>query len=291
VPATNFTLTARDGTPLAATHYAPEPNADTGAFLFIGGATAVPRGFYRRFCEYAAQRGVHSVTVDFRGLADSKHGPLKGFVMDYVDWSQQDSAAALDWACARGPTWMVGHSLGGHSIGLLPEPNRLKAAFVCGTGAGWHGWMSPLEYVRTWSLWNIIGPLSVAVLGYLPTSKLGIGEDLPYGVYRDWKRWCGFPHYFFDDPAAAHLTAPFAQVRLPIAALVSTDDAWAPPKSRDAFFKGYTGTRVEPIDITPAQMNVPAVGHMGYFRASVGEVLWPRIFEWLMRHGLPAKAA
>lgn len=45
-----------------------------------------------------------------------------------------------------------------------------------------------------------------------------MGEDLPLGVYRDWKRWCRFPRYFFDDPAMTHVAAQFAQVTTPITA-------------------------------------------------------------------------
>jgi predicted alpha/beta hydrolase len=49
-----FQLPALDGYPLTATLYnAPEPVAQ----LLIAGATGVPQGFYRRFAEYAAQRG------------------------------------------------------------------------------------------------------------------------------------------------------------------------------------------------------------------------------------------
>lgn len=96
----------------------------------------MPRGFYRRFAEHAAARGVHVVTTDYRGVGDSKHGPLRGFKMDYADWSKQDLAAAVQWCTQRGRTWMVGHSCGVHALGQLPNPNALQAAYFCGSGAG-----------------------------------------------------------------------------------------------------------------------------------------------------------
>jgi predicted alpha/beta hydrolase len=142
------------------------------------------------------------------------------------------------------------------------------------------------ERMKVWIMWNVLGPVITRALGYMPMSKLGIGEDLPMGVYRDWKHWCSFPRYLFDDPAAREIAEKFAQVRLPIAANVSTDDLWAPPKSRDAFFSGYTGTKVEAIDISPTQLGVKTIGHMGYFRASVGEQLWPRMIDWLKDKGM-----
>ena len=206
--------------------------------------------------------------------------------MQYADWSTQDLAAAVDYASARGKVWLVGHSLGGHAIGQLPDANVLQAAYVCGAGAGWHGWMPQPERYRVWLMWHVLGPIGTRIYGYHPMSKLGAGEDLPMGVYRDWKRWCALPNYFFDDPQARAITEKFASVRIPIAAAVSTDDLWAPPASRDAFFKGYSNAAVESIDLAPRQLGVKQVGHMGYFRSQTGQALWPKMFAWLRQHGL-----
>jgi predicted alpha/beta hydrolase len=276
---------ALDGYPIVSTFYP----GGSDEFIVLAGATAVPRGFYRRFAEYAQSRGINVVTTDYRGIGDSKRGSLKGFEMDYADWSRYDLAASVKWASERGRVWLVGHSLGGHAIGQLPDLSLVNAAYVCGVGAGWHGWMPQPERMKVWIMWNVLGPVITRVLGYMPMSKLGIGEDLPMGVYHDWKHWCGFPHYFFDDPNAKHITDKFATVTMPIAANVSTDDLWAPPKSRDAFFKGYAGTKVEPIDISPQQLGVEEIGHMGYFRAQVGEKLWPDILKWLQTKGLNSR--
>ncbi|UUZ49573.1 hypothetical protein LP420_04710 [Massilia sp. B-10] len=45
----------------------------------------------------------------------------------------------------------------------------------------------------------------VRLKGYLAWSWLGMGEDLPVDVYRQWKHWCSFPRYFFQDPEMKHL--------------------------------------------------------------------------------------
>jgi len=281
-----LTLIAADGYSLVATHY------PTGSdqFIVIASATGVPRGFYRRFAEFAQARGVNVVTTDYRGIGDSKPATLKGFDMQYADWSTLDLAAAVNYAALRGKVWLVGHSLGGHAIGQLPDANNLQAAYVCGGGAGWHGWMPRPERYRVWMMWNVLGPIGTRIYGYQPMSKLGAGEDLPMGVYRDWKRWCKLPHYFFDDPEAKAITDKFAEVRIPIGAAVSTDDLWAPPASRDAFFEGYSNAAVDPIDLLPTSLGVRQVGHMGYFRPQAGQLLWPKIFQWLGRHGLKANS-
>ncbi|NJM42965.1 MAG: alpha/beta fold hydrolase [Brachymonas sp.] len=284
-------LTTTDGYRLAATVYHPAFDAsDTEQWIVIGCATAVPRGFYKRFCEYVASRGVHAIAADYRGIGGSKHAPLRGFKMDYADWSNKDLAAVVDYATKRGAAYMVGHSLGGHALGQLPDPNALRAAYFCGSGAGWHGWMPPAERIKVWVLWNLIGPVVTSLLGYQPMSKFGIGEDIPLGVYRDWKRWCSFPRYFFDDtaPDAVAIAQQFDRITIPVAAAVSTDDLWAPPASRDAFFSGYRNTQVERIDLEAKALGVQQVGHMGYFRKEVGQRLWPDLLTWLMKQGLQA---
>ena len=175
----NIELVATDGYRLAATHFAPEHKNGDAQFIVVGSATAVPRGFYRRFAEYAASRGIHVIAADYRGIGDSKHQPLRGFEMEYADWSRLDLAAAVDWATQRGKTWLVGHSLAAHAIGQLPRPNDLQAAYVCGGGAGWHGWMPFPESLKVWMLWNVIAPIAVKIYGYEPMSKFGLGEDCP----------------------------------------------------------------------------------------------------------------
>jgi predicted alpha/beta hydrolase len=134
-PAQNIVLKTADGYELAATHFA----ADSAQFIVVGSATAVPRGFYKRFAEFAQAYCINVITVDYRGIGDSKRGSLKDLKMEYAVWSKYDLAAAVDYAAARGKVWLVGHSLAGHALGQLPNPNILQAAYVCGTGAGWHG--------------------------------------------------------------------------------------------------------------------------------------------------------
>ncbi len=294
-PAQVLSLRAADGYRLAATHHPVALDtdgarlADGADWLLVGSATAVPRGFYRRFAQAAQARGLHVLTLDYRGIGDSAPRSLRGFVPDYADWGRQDLAAALDYAAARGRTWLVGHSYGGHAIGMLPRPELLQGAYVYAGGAGWHGYMPSWERRKVWLLWNLVGPLTTPLLGYQPLKALGIGEDIPVSVYRQWKRWCSYPRYFFDDPLAAELVRGFARVRLPIVAANALDDWWALPASRDAFFAGYVNAAVQRLDLDPQRMGLAGIGHMGYFRPAAGSVLWPQLFASLQAQGLRAR--
>jgi predicted alpha/beta hydrolase len=140
--------------------------------------------------------------------------------------------------------------------------------------------MPPLERLRVLAMWRVLGPLLTRWKGYLPWSLLGMGEDLPLDVYRQWREWCGHPRYFFDDPMLAdEVAASFDRVRTPIVAANALDDHWAPPASRDAFMAGYRHAEWRGLDIDPQSTGLGPIGHMGYFR-SQAEPLWRNALDW-----------
>jgi predicted alpha/beta hydrolase len=273
-----LTLTAADGYELVAVRY--WSTVQPRAHLVVGGATAVPQGFYKRFAEHAARRGFNVLTLDYRGIGESAPDTLKGFRMDYLDWGRLDLAAAVEAMHEpHMPLYLIGHSFGGHALGLLPRPESVDGAWTFATGAGWHGWMPPLERLRVLFMWRVLGPVWTRMAGYLPWSKLGMGEDLPLDVYRQWRDWCRHPRYFFDDPRMQAITQRFDDVRFPIVAVNALDDAWAPPASRDAFMAGYRNSAVRSVTIDPRQNQLGAIGHMGYFRPKA-KPLWDEALDW-----------
>jgi predicted alpha/beta hydrolase len=277
-------LAAVDGFPLAATVF--RATSPVHGHIVVAGATGVPQRFYRPFAEFAAEHGYTTLTLDYRGVGLSRPESLRGFDMKYLDWAQLDLATSVsEMASEDHPLFLVGHSFGGHAFGLLPNHDRVSAFFTFATGAGWHGWMPPLERLRVHFLWNLVGPALTRSQGYLAWNRFGLGEDLPLGVYRDWKRWCRFPRYFFDDPEiGAEVTRLFERVRVPICAANALDDRWAPPASRDAFMAGYRNAPLKRIDIDPVARGFGPIGHMGYFRRAA-RPLWDDVLRWFMQQG------
>ncbi len=272
-----ITLTAADGYPIGATRF--QASGRVVAHLIVAGATGVPQGFYRHFAQFAATGGFSTLTFDYRGIGASRRGRLKGFKADFLDWAQLDLGAAVEaMVDEKVPLFMVGHSFAGHAFGLLPNHHRVRGFYTFGSGSGWHGWMSRIEGLKVLLLWTFVCPPMARWYGYLPMARLGMGENLPLGVYRQWRRWCRFPGYFFDDPAVAdQMRQKFARIKTPITAANSLDDAWITPRARDAFMSGYRNTRVERLDIDPAPFG--GLGHMGYFRPGA-QPLWREALEW-----------
>lgn len=276
-----FLLQADDGFRLAATLYTAQGTLQGN--LVMAGATGVQQRFYRRFALYAATQGFNVLTLDYRGVGESAPKTLKGFEMSYLDWGLRDLAAAVDFIDdGTTPIYWMGHSFGGHALGLLPNHHKITAAYCFGTGAGWAGWMPRLEAFKVRLLWTCILPLIVRWKDYMAWSVLGMGDDLPLGVYKDWKRWCAHPHYFFDDPTMTAIAGRYAQVRVPCVFANAVDDSWAPPISRDAFIKGYSAAQLQTLDLAPASQKHP-IGHMGYFRASA-TAMWDGALNRLVSH-------
>lgn len=262
-----------DGTELGATLVLGR----TDRWVVIAGATAVPHTYYLPLAKWlASSTGANVLCFDYRGVGASRNGPLRGFQADYRQWAT-DLATAIDYAADRGPVVVVGHSFGGHAFGMTDAHERTLGLYTFATGAGWHGHMPPLEALRAWTMWNLVSPVLSRWYGFLPMSKVGMGEDLPMGVYRDWKRWCAHPNYFFDDPDA-EFTANFEQVRVPVVGVSSTDDPWGNPVSAWALLSHYP--TYDPRPISPVDFGLESIGHFAYVRPRCSP-LWEPLTEWV----------
>ncbi|SEL78696.1 alpha/beta hydrolase family protein [Acinetobacter sp. DSM 11652] len=275
---TQVQFPALDNYMLTGTRYLSS-GVKTVARIIVASATAVPQPFYRRFAEYAAERGFEVLTFDYRGVGASSPAQLKGFKMSYLDWGKLDLAGAIEYFSSDTfPLFVTAHSYGGQALGLTPNHHQVSAMCCYGTGAGWAGYMPFKERFKVSVMWSIVFPPIVAVTGYLPWSKFNMGSDLPLGVYQQWRRWCKNPLYFFADPEQQDLKAQYASVKTKIYAVSALDDDWALPNSRQAFMQHYRSADMRYIDITAKQYQMPAIGHMGYFKKGA-EKIWDDMLQ------------
>jgi predicted alpha/beta hydrolase len=273
------TFPARDGRPLAATVFAP-PVAPRGAVL-IASATAVPRKIYRGFGTFLAGEGFTVLSFDYRGIGGSRPKSLKGFDARMRDWASLDLAAAIDHL--RGvwpdlPLSLVGHSFGGQGLGLVPNNGEVSRALLVAAQAGYWGLMHAPERYRVYAFMSFGSALS-RVLGYVP-GKLGVGEDMPAGVFQEWTGWVKNKRYLFDD-ASLEARANFPNYRGPLRAISMADDPWATPPAVDLLCAGFTGTQAERIDIDPKAVGAAKIGHFGFFRPEHRATLWRDAAGWL----------
>lgn len=267
-------LVAVDGEPLAARHFAPHGMA-RGAAL-IAPAMGVPQTFYAAFAAWLAERGVHALTFDYRGMGLSRRGSLRGLDVDLIDWGRLDATAALralqDLAPDLPLTW-IGHSLGAQLIAFAPDHRELAKVITVGAGSGYWGDHAPQLRRKVWLMWHAAVPVLTGLFGYFPGKRLHMVGDLPAGVIRRWRRWCLDPEYMVgaEGPAVREL---FARVRTPITSLSFTDDELMSARNTESLHSFYCGAPRTMRRIAPADVGLAAIGHFGFFRPTSRAPLW-----------------
>jgi predicted alpha/beta hydrolase len=279
---------AADGFWLGATLYLPR-GARSHAVL-INSATAVPRKIYRGFAGYLASRGCAVLTYDYRGTGDSqpprtgRRPPLVGFKASMTDWAALDVTAAVDWMRARYgalPLGYVGHSFGGQALGLIANNTEVSRALLVAAQAGSFRLMTPPEGYRIYGLMKLVGAPLARIMGYAP-GRIGLGLDLPKGVFLQWADWVTSDRYFFDDGQLRALVN-FPRYRGALRALSFTDDPWATLPAVEMLCAGFTSIHPDIHSISPQEIGVRKIGHFGFFRPEHRDTLWRGAAEWLQR--------
>lgn len=277
------TINALDGYVLAASVFEPDPKDRMPITVIVNSATAVPQRFYARFAEHLASNGLRTITYDYRGIGRSLEGSLKGIRASAQIWAQSDYAGVLAWAtreCAPDRIVVVGHSIGGQIVGLVPESQQARAIVNVSAQSGyWGHWPAPRKYLYA-ALWYALMPATTGFLGYYPGRRMGLGENLPRGVALEWARWCRSPTYFVDS-AGASLTSFFDRFTNDVLSLWIDDDAFAPKASVEDINARYEQARVTVRRIESASAPGKAIGHFGFFRQSVGGIFWPDVVDWI----------
>jgi len=287
--ADDITVPAVDGYKLRATLFLPR-GAKSHAVL-INSATATPRKIYRGFAGYLARRGCAVLTYDYRGIGDSRQKAVEGynqpkslvgFKASMSDWAALDVTAAVNWMRERYhqlPLGYVGHSFGGQALGLLSNNTEVSRALLIAAQAGYWKLMALPERYRVFAMLNFVGLPLTRLLGYAP-GWMGLGEDLPKGVFEQWVRWVVSERYLFTDPRLPGLTN-FANYRGALRALCISDDPWATRPAVEMLCAGFTSIEPEILTVTPADVGAAKIGHFGFFRPEHRGSLWRGGAEWI----------
>lgn len=275
MPSEDLTLTALDGRPLAATIHAPLGPPE--AAVVVLGALGVPHRFYAPLAAWLAEREIAVLTFDYRGVGKSRAIPVRKDPATLLDWAQLDASAAIDVALARWPdvpVWGLGHSFGGQALGLSPRGLDLAGALVVAAGSGDLSLYPAGQRQRLKVRLGLATAVVSRLLGYVP-GRLGLGEDLPAGVVRQWAQWCDTPGYVRGalGPDATH----FHRIHAPMWFYEFTDDPYVPAATSAALRGWYARARATHRVIAPADLGLARIGHFGPFRAGPAERLWDEL--------------
>ena len=283
----DLTVPAADGLPLTATLF--EPPDPTHAVI-VSSATATPRGFYRAFAAWLAARGAAVLTYDYRGSGEPAD-ELRRSNARMRDWGALDFPGVVAWMRERYPHLAlnaVGHSFGGHALLMAPNAGEIARTVLVAAQSGYWRLTSPGERLKVWALINLLAPFFIRMNGYVPGSKVGLGEDFAKGIMLEWRGWCNSRDYFYDDPTMEPVLVNGLRYTAPTLMLGLADDVWATPEAIDWLAKHYEHAPVERRTLDPRAFGLDGIGHMGFFRSRNGEALWPIVAAHL---GLKEEAA
>ncbi len=267
-------IPARDGYPLAASVFGSGPDA-----VVLNSATAVPRHYYRAYAEALAAEGYTVVTYDYRGIGESRTGPLRGFGATVADWALLDMAAVVDHAAASfapRSLFLVSHSVGGQIAGLLDNASLVHGMVTVSSQSGYWRYQGRGQRLPVAVHTRLTLPVLARTLGYVPWSRFSSAQDLPAGVALQWSRWCRDARYVMSDT-----TLPlerYADFTAPVLAYSVEDDAWGSARSVDAMMSAYPS--VERRHLHPRDHGLERLGHFGFFRRE-SHTVWDETFEWL----------
>lgn len=258
--------------------YTP-PSGPVRANLVIHPATGVPQRYYRHFAEWAAKRGIGTLTYDYRDFGDSLNRPMRESRATFADWIVKDQAAAdrkLAKLAPEGPLWLLGHSAGGLGFGFRKFDARVERMTSIGAGfarVSDHPW----SYRPTvLAFWYLIGPIGARLAGYLPGRRLFLGADLPADVYWQWRKWCTSDGFFRSDIGVSLPIPNFDVGERQLRLLTLTDDVVVPPiavqRYANIFPRGLASFKA----LRPSDYGLPSLRHIEVF-AKQNAPAWPAV--------------
>jgi predicted alpha/beta hydrolase len=268
-------VTCADGTALAGRLF--EPDAPERAIV-IHGATGVPRDYYARFAAWLS--GVRNAAVliyDYRDCGESAAGPTRAAKATMGVWGVEDQGAALGFLAGRYPELpleVIGHSLGGMFLNFHQEAERVRRLTAVASGpANWR--RHPASFTPlVLAFWFGVGPVLTRALGYTPGRMLGLGADLPAGVYWQWRRWCTSRPFYRVDWGAALPVPDLERVRCPVRLVGIADDPMITPAVVRDLAQFYPRAPIEHLVISPADAGTPKIGHLRIF-SERSRAAWP----------------
>lgn len=273
-------ITAADGQVLRGTVYS---RAGARTWLLINSAMGVRRRFYRHLAAHLVEQGIGVLTYDYRGMGDSALGGDRPARVRLEDWGRKDFPAAFRWLRDRhAPARVVvlGHSVGGQLLGIAPEVRDADALVGVAAQSGhWRHW-DGLERARVFALWYAAVPLLTALNDRFPSSRLGLGQDIPSGVARQWAEW-GRDSDYIRSLRVGPQPQYHGEVRCCLRTYLAEGDDLAPERAVRAWHDWFPNAERELVTLGRRNAAGRAIGHFGFFDPGVGAEEWPGLTDFI----------
>ncbi|OEC91540.1 alpha/beta fold hydrolase [Acinetobacter sp. YK3] len=272
----SFWISCQDGYQLAAQFY-PIEHSDKPYPVLICPATGITKNFYHAFAEWLNQQGYQVLSFDFRGIGESLHGPLKDSTASINDWGIYDIPAAIEALLNRTQAEkiiIVGHSAGGQLLGIASNYHKVAKVLAIAGSTGHVKGLKGKTKVLAPLMFNVIFPVSSFFKGYGATQFIGMGENLPKNVARQWAEFCSKPGYVMNAIGKSIFEDYHQQIQCPITSFWATDDEIATHTNVKDLLRLYPNAETKLIELNPQQLGYKQIGHMLMFKKS-HQKIWP----------------
>jgi predicted alpha/beta hydrolase len=255
------------------------PDGTPRAAVVIHAATGVPARYYRHFAAWMAQQGYACLTWDYRDFGASATGHVRESDATMADWGVRDQQAAQKEMQARipgVPLWVIGHSLGGMMVPFHDSADTIARLVTVASGHVHlrdHPW--PYRALAT-LFWKGPVPWIAALAGYLPAKRLGLGPDLPGGVYRQWRKWCTSDGFFMPDVGDGLPVPDRNRFSGPVRFVAVEGDVMMPPHTVWRSMRMYPQADKTQVTLRAGDFGLEKIGHIDVFHPR-NAVLWPGI--------------
>jgi predicted alpha/beta hydrolase len=282
-------LIASDGQVLVAKLYLPaQPSALSRYPILVAGALGIEQRYYAAFCTWLAERGHTVMSFDPRGIGASLPAgqSLRDVQASMLSWARVDFTATVEALCKQAGSEQVlllGHSLGAQHPGMsLPSTQqRIRKLVSVASGSGyWRDWKASSRRAAPLMLYGA-GPLLTPLFGYFPSKRLGMVGNLPRGVMMQFSRWCRHPEFAWGAEPQQVLPS-LRSAAYPIHAISFSDDETMTETCTRQLFAAHPNAPCHIEVISPEQMNVKRIGHIGAFRPQMHQYLWPHLESCLI---------
>lgn len=277
-------IETKDGVEIPLWLYLPD---QPRAVIQFNPGTAAKMRFYQPFLRFLAERNFVVGQLGYRGCAEGPATDLKSCGFSYADYGLFDIPAGRAYLKNRFPDLpflFVGHSGGGQQLPFCEDLNDVAGAHFFGVSTGYAPGM-PLHYrLQSHLFFYVIGPLSIALKGYVAVQGLGIMEDLPKKAFSDWRDWCTSPDYFFDTRFYGKTVraADFDRINFPIHHCHASDETISTSENVRTFWRHWSSKAgITQQLLRPADYSVKEIVHFGYFRRKMKDTLWVEVAERL----------
>lgn len=272
----SFWISCKDGYQLAAQFY-PVLNSDKPYPILICPATGITKNFYHAFAQWLNQQGYPVLSFDFRGIGESLHGALKDSTASIKDWGMYDIPAAIEALlnCTQAEkVIIVGHSAGGQLLGIASNYHKVAKVLAIAGSTGHVKGLKGKTKVLAPLMFNVIFPVSSFVKGYGATQFIGMGENLPKNVAKQWAEFCSKPGYVMNAIGKTIFEDYHQQIQCPITSFWATDDEIATHSNVKDLLRLYPNAQTKLIELNPQQLGYKQIGHMLMFKKS-HQKIWP----------------